>query len=298
MDTSNHTTPMKTCTKCGGTFPATREFFHISKGKPTQPCKPCASAANSAYQKEYIKRPEVREHRRLRQRAYRERTEVKQFLDGYYQREDVKERYRRYYEKPEVKERIRNRSTEYRTRNSDLIKGKKKAYYRENRARILEKMRERRENATPEEVERRRRYGSIIFNRRRARLLNLDDTFTLQDWHAALDYFDDCCAACGRPIGFWHTLAKDHWIPLTSPDCPGTIPTNIIPLCHGIDGCNNSKGNKAPKQWLIERFGKRKAAKILARVRAYFEWVEGNHINEHERDLRFQSEDQRRYQQG
>jgi hypothetical protein len=66
-------------------------------------------------------------------------------------------------------------------------------------------------------------------------------------------------------------MAADHWIPLASPDCPGSIPTNIVPLCHGEGGCNNSKGKHNPVEWLDRRFGKRKAKQVLARILAYFD---------------------------
>lgn len=114
--------------------------------------------------------------------------------------------------------------------------------------------------------------------RRLARKRNLPDTFTAADWQHALNYFNGCCAVCGRPPGLWHTLAADHWTALSDPDCPGTIPTNIVPLCHprkdGGDSCNVSKHNKNPEQWLVEKFGKRKAKKILARIQAYFDSLE------------------------
>lgn len=107
--------------------------------------------------------------------------------------------------------------------------------------------------------------------RRRARKNNLPDCLNSLDWRGALDYFGGFCAVCGRPPGLWHTLAMDHWIPLSNPECPGTIPTNIVPLCHGVDGCNNSKQNKPPEQWLIQRFGERKTKKILRRIHDYFD---------------------------
>jgi hypothetical protein len=47
----------------------------------------------------------------------------------------------------------------------------------------------------------------------------------------------------------------------------------MIPLCHGVGGCNNSKKDKDPETWLIARVGKRKAATILKRIRAYFALV-------------------------
>jgi ribosomal protein S27AE len=106
-----------------------------------------------------------------------------------------------------------------------------------------------------------------------ARKKGLPNRFTSRDWDIALDYWGHKCAVCGRPRGLWHTLAQDHWIPLTHPDCPGTLPTNILPLCHGTDGCNNSKGKKHPVEWLEEKLGKRRARRKLEEIRLYFDWV-------------------------
>ncbi len=106
-----------------------------------------------------------------------------------------------------------------------------------------------------------------------ARKHSLPNTFTADDWQRALEYWEHKCAVCGRPRGLWHTLAKDHWLPLTSPDCPGTVATNILPLCHGEGGCNNSKSKKDPESWLIERLGKRRAARKRGEIQAYFDWV-------------------------
>lgn len=114
---------------------------------------------------------------------------------------------------------------------------------------------------------------SVVHQKRRARKNNLPDQFTDYDWQIAIDYFNGRCAVCGRPQGFWHRLAADHWIPISSPDCPGTIPENMIPLCQGMDGCNNSKHDKPAVEWLILKFGKQKANAILKRIEAYFEWI-------------------------
>jgi hypothetical protein len=68
----------------------------------------------------------------------------------------------------------------------------------------------------------------------------------------------------------------DHWIPLSSPGCPGTVATNMVPLCHGIGGCNNSKCDRDPQGWLLEKFGERKALEILERIPAYFRQLKGD----------------------
>jgi hypothetical protein len=115
--------------------------------------------------------------------------------------------------------------------------------------------------------------GKVRYQRRQARKRGLPDTLTREEWAFSLDYFNDCCAVCSRPRGLWHTIAADHWIPITDADCPGTVAANIIPLCHGIEGCNQSKSNRAAADWLTERYGKRRAKQIIARIEAYFEAV-------------------------
>lgn len=115
--------------------------------------------------------------------------------------------------------------------------------------------------------------------RRLARERGLPNDFSKDDWQRALEYFDNCCAVCDRPAGLWHKLAADHWIPLSSPNCPGTAPQNIIPLCHGLDGCNNSKKDSDAEYWLKWKFGEHKAQKVLKRVGEYFHWVNRRHNN-------------------
>src|SRR5579864_384976 len=108
--------------------------------------------------------------------------------------------------------------------------------------------------------------------RYRARKNELPDTLTGQEARYCRNYWDNRCAVCGRAVGLWNTIALDHWIPVTRDG--GTVATNIIPLCQGLDGCNNSKGNRDPLEWLVWKYGKQQAKKVLKRVQAYF-----NHVN-------------------
>lgn len=107
---------------------------------------------------------------------------------------------------------------------------------------------------------------------RRVRKRGLPCDFTASDWRRCLDYFNHRCAVCGRPAGLWHRLAQDHWIPVTDPrpDNPGSVPSNIVPLCHGVGGCNNNKQNKDPLMWLRSQLGDKRANLVLARIEAYF----------------------------
>lgn len=127
----------------------------------------------------------------------------------------------------------------------------------------------------------RRETHRIKQSNRRAKVRNLPHSFTKADKERMLNYWDHRCAACGKQADFWTVIAYDHWIPLSSHDCPGTIPANMIPLCNSRKGyptgttcCNDSKHNKDAHTWLVKRFGKRKAATIEKRVQSYFDWIE------------------------
>jgi hypothetical protein len=98
----------------------------------------------------------------------------------------------------------------------------------------------------------------------------LPNTFTLEQRAFMLAYWNYACAICGNQEGFWHLLADDHWIPINSPDCPGTVADNMIPLCHGTNGCNNAKNSSEPQAWLVKQFGTSKARKLSKAIEAYF----------------------------
>lgn len=175
-------------------------------------------------------------------------------------------------------EKKRGADRAYREANRDSIR-EYQTQYRNNNRESLRKW-QRQNYADNREILQRRHKGYIAnhpevrranWHKRRARKLSLPDTLSTADWRYALDYFGGCCAACGRQPGLWHTLAADHWIPLTSPDCPGTVAWNIVPLCHGNDGCNNQKFNNAAADWLIEKFGPRKGRAILRKIEAFLE---------------------------
>lgn len=110
---------------------------------------------------------------------------------------------------------------------------------------------------------------------RRTRVLSLPSTLTSKQWKYALDYFEYKCAVCGKASDFWTVLAQDHWVAIINGG--GTTADNIIPLCHpkhdapvGELYCNSSKKGSSPDEWLLKRFGKRKAAEVLKRVNEYF----------------------------
>lgn len=262
MATSDFT-PKKRCTQCGNEFPRTAKFFCRKKENRdglASKCKGCANQYFSQWRQKNLERD------RQRKQAYvgRNPEKVKESkLEWFEKHPDYKQEYALRH-REQYREGHHRRYLEQ--RDQRLKKGKEN--YRRNRQRKLIYARNYRQN-NPSDP----RKQAVITHRRLARKKGLPDNFRYKDWVRALNYFDNCCAICGRSRGLWHTLAMDHWVPLSDPNCPGTVPENIVPLCHGLDGCNNSKGKQSPEIWLKERFGETKARKVLAKIQAYFSWV-------------------------
>lgn len=115
--------------------------------------------------------------------------------------------------------------------------------------------------------------------RRRAREYALPQQWNPSDVKRMLDYWNNRCCICGREPSPEYHLAQDHWIAISDPrpNNPGTVPWNMLPLCHassgGTEGCNNLKSSKDPIRWLNERYDFKKATEILVRIEAYFAWA-------------------------
>lgn len=90
-----------------------------------------------------------------------------------------------------------------------------------------------------------------------------------QDWLDCLAYWHNACAVCGRSHSTDRQICADHWIPLKHNGL--THKNNILPLCHGVDGCNNHKHDKLPAAWLITMLGENAATKKLIEIQAYFD---------------------------
>lgn len=169
-------------------------------------------------------------------------------------------------------ERVNAKQHEYYAANRERLISEKAEYYTGKRDEILEYQRQYREKNRKKKNEDQRLYhkaneGKATAQRRAARKNGLPCNFRAKDWRFALDYFGGCCAVCGRPPGLWHTLSADHWIPIKKGG--GTTPDNIVPLCFGAGGCNNSKHTNDACEWLIARFGDHKGRAILRRIEAY-----------------------------
>lgn len=185
----------------------------------------------------------------------------------------------------------RDHQRDYQKRHPDRAKANRLAWYYSHRehanavnAQWIKAHREQRREAVLRNSARSRRKNIETVRKhvqlRRAKRRCLPAELTVKQIKLARAYFNGCCAVCGRAPDFWHTIALDHWIPLSSPHCPGTTAANTLPLCHSTkgvlgndSGCNNSKSGSDPEEWLIAKFGSRKAKIVLKRIQNYFEWI-------------------------
>lgn len=272
MTTSDDTTiPLKRCTKCGEEKPAISEFFRVRKDKLISQCKDCERYFNSERRKTPEFKEKENERRRIRYSNDPEYREARKQENERWKSENH-EQYSKIqrinYEKNREKrlEYARNQRNKpgYRERYAGYMRAryhkntKRKSYLRNWRVKNIQKS---------------RLYGHNYRSRER----DLPYTLTSTEWQICLQYFENRCSICGKTEDLWTVISADHWIPIASEDCPGTTVLNIVPICHskngGIGGCNNSKRHKLAGQWLVEKFGKNKAAKILKRIQGYFEWV-------------------------
>lgn len=252
---TDSTIPVKRCNKCRQEKPATPEYFtrdRSGKNGLRSQCKICASLHMKEQRKQNPER--FREYDRKRN-PDKVRASLRKSRQRHGEKQRAESR-KRYAENRQYRQQLIEYQKEYRRKNAARLKK-----YRDTR--YANGYRASKTTRTTADL------------RRMAREKSLPVAFNKTHWQHCQDYFGHRCAACGRPRGLWHTLAADHWIALTDPrpDNPGTVPWNIVPLCHGDGGCNNSKHAREATEWLIERYGKDRAREILERINAYFEMV-------------------------
>lgn len=304
----NSTIPLKKCSKCGQEKPATTQYFHAATDKKSgfrSHCKVCKNEhyqtnkdrisekqrqrwqqnrenLNAARREEYRNNPAEREKIMTRNRKYiQENPEKKRQFDRRYyaQNQDRiraynavnrerKTEYMQVYRKDKREELTASKRRYYRI-NKELINKQRRDYYSRNREYIAN----RQKLYSLANPIRARQIKTAAHQKRRARKHLLPDTFTTQHWRNCLEYFHNTCAVCGGQLRDLFGDVEphaDHWIALNQPDCPGTTPDNMLCLCNG---CNLSKKDKQPAEWLIMRFGSHKTKAILERIKTYFEWV-------------------------
>lgn len=88
---------------------------------------------------------------------------------------------------------------------------------------------------------------AIYAHKRRQRYRDMQWDWTPALWELAKAEWDNSCAYCGTKT---EKLTQDHFIPISDPACPGTVPHNMVPACNS---CNGRKSNKLPDEWVSDK---------------------------------------------
>ena len=246
---------MKTCSKCQRELPE-------SEYRRGRICIECERKSSREYmQRQRQENPDL--VKEWKQRSY--------YSDIEKSRAGNQARYQR------ERERRLAYAVKYRAANKERLREWHQAYYRANREKRLAKDRNSYQRHYEKRKETRDSYRErnriTIRLRNRSRKLALAFSrgdFSPQDWERCLAYWGNACAVCGT-TGDVRSIAADHWIPLFAGG--KTDKLNIIPLCHGIGGCNNRKNKKMPDIWLAASMSADGAQSVLSRVAAYFESI-------------------------
>jgi 5-methylcytosine-specific restriction endonuclease McrA len=172
----------------------------------------------------------------------------------------------------EHRDQILSRFREYRAKDGEAEKRRtyRKQRRARNRDREINRAKEWRKN-NPDKVKayekQYRPTGMINLLCGRARKLGFAANFTLEDWQICTAYWQLTCAYCEKAAA----KEADHFISLKCPDCPGTVPTNILPTCKA---CNVSKSDDSADAWLTKKFGAEYAIRKLSQIHDYFDSVE------------------------
>jgi hypothetical protein len=112
-----------------------------------------------------------------------------------------------------------------------------------------------------------RQYTSRVHEQmNRAKDAGLSNEYSAEEWFYALYYWKWQCAVCGSD----DKLCPDHWIYIGADNCPGTVASNIVPMCAS---CNSSKGRKNPVKWLQFRIKSIDALVKLSQIEIFFMWM-------------------------
>ncbi len=256
--------PQKRCSSCPDGeqwHPATAEFFYHNKSNKkdglTSQCKTCISKKRA----EYESRPDVREQRRIRQRAY-----VKDYRNRPGVREKELARKREYRSSPEVKKQNQASSKIYRSRPEvqERIRLYKREYSKRPHARETKHAHTyayyRRPGIRERTLTWHRKYyrrpggrerTRVNQNNRRARKMAVSGAYTSAQIQALLKRQKHCCYYCSNAFekrNGQYIYHIDHTFPLSrvSSDIPANDISYLVLAC---PQCNLSKGNKYPHEF-------------------------------------------------
>ncbi len=263
----------KACTGCKQDFPVTAEYFYWQKvkrlkagGRWTSRCKTCILGQQHEY---YVDNAEsVKERTKDYNIRNADKISARNKANYAANPEPSKTRTKKWRE--DNPERKKQADKDYAARKPEVRRAAQKRYlerHPERRKLTCKTYREKNAHKSTfyarDYRKRKPHIAKGLKLRRRARERSLPATLTADDWQVAITHFDNRCAVCGKQ----GKLAADHWIPVTKGG--GSTKDNIVPLCHGRNGCNNSKGNRDARLWLMGRYDLQEVNSIMGRIEAF-----------------------------
>lgn len=233
---------IKRCSKCGGEFPATSEYFRKEKRSTdgfNGKCKRCCSE----YYKQYRHENAFTISEKNKQWREANQETIIKYRKQYYQenRDYIIEWSKRYHQNNKgISSERRKRNY---IKNREVEREQNKRYCQENQ----ENLRLYRQGISAISAERNKQWRLNNKDRclthkhnRRARVLSLPHTLTSTQWETIKSHFGNSCAYCGKEL----PLEQEHFVPLTKGG--EYTHNNIIPACRS---CNNSKHVTSFFEW-------------------------------------------------
>lgn len=187
--------------------------------------------------------------------------------DGY--RNECKECTKKYIAK--YRQEHREKIIEINKRYNELNREKRLEYKRANKTRLNQYDKLYRKKNREKELIYRRKYREenqelyrIARMRYRSKKKELPHELTVDEWEACKEYFNHCCAYCGKHESeLEHTIEQDHFIPVSKQG--SYTADNIVPACRS---CNASKLDNYFEKWYREQpfYDKKREEKILVYI--------------------------------
>ena len=234
---------MKRCSKCGGEYPETSEYFgKSSRGKNGLKgwCKPCIAEYGKMRREKYPDYGKV--HYQDNKEAYAANSKLWEQNNHDKVREDHKKWRENNLERQRELERL------YRKNHPETHLMSCKKYLESHPTERSASNRKWSQN-NPDKIR-------VKTQRRISKKNLLLSTLTVDQWQLIKKSFDNKCCYCGKE----NPLAQEHFIPMSN-DGEYTH-NNILPACKS---CNSSKGTKDFALWypLFKHYNKKREQEIL-----------------------------------
>jgi len=221
---------MKACSKCKENLPINCfSIWGVAKDGLKGQCKKCAKQFYSDHREHILGQKKQYANANGKQIAKR----MKQYV--VINREHIAEQRKQWRE--DHKEQIAELNKKYREAHRDQIAERNKQWRDNN----------------PDKIK-------LLNQRRRSMKACLPAALTNEEWNAAKEYFNNCCAYCGKE----KQLTQDHFYPLNKGG--EYSKENIVPACKN---CNSSKRDKLFKDFYpnFKHYSEQRERKILGYLR-------------------------------